>query len=212
MHNFGSMLHEYRGVALGLVLALGFLVFWRTGVIQEAVAWITAQPEGGIRVVLDVEQPSLRPPTLRRRLGGSLDAIDSLLDQMQVRPRVVQRVARSERAVNRSTRKISINTTGPIEPSDFPRSEVGARVQPRFSGDWSPGAVEYPVERFSSPKVFEVIARTHVVTEPAYTAEEVVILHVGHKVEAEGRHGPWLRLRSKSGRVGFVLAQDTQAR
>ncbi len=201
---------QYRSLIVLLACIIGSGVIWRAGVIQDAFAWITATPQGGVETVLQREKPQLLSPEPRRRLTDKLDAIESLLDSVGSQKAAPVQVAKAQGVPvaqfappQKMQVKEVLNLSGPLEPTDFPQAEIGG--EPKSSGGG-----RYPIKRFSSPKVYEIIARTQILKQPSYTAEVVGTLHVGHRVEASASHGPWLRLRSKSGRAGYILSQDSK--
>jgi hypothetical protein len=61
---------------------------------------------------------------------------------------------------------------------------------------------------FDPGGVYRVLVNTSVLANPSYSAEVVGRLEPGDRVFVEGKLGRWVRLRSKRGRGGFVLAED----
>jgi len=57
-------------------------------------------------------------------------------------------------------------------------------------------------------EVKSAIAAIDVYQSPDYSARVIARLAAGDKVSVEGRVGDWLRIRSRRGRAGFVIAQD----
>lgn len=124
-------------------------------------------------------------------------------------------------AAGRSRGKERVNTRSPVESP-----ELQARLRRRERRE---PADQYqgrsPVDRgrrepvpipnggpsgdpFDPGGVFRVLSRTSVLAAPSYSAEVVGKLEPGDRVFVEARLGRWVRLRSKRGRGGFVLADD----
>jgi hypothetical protein len=128
-----------------------------------------------------------------------------------------------------------VNTAGPLEGPDFAsiRSEIiagrGERINepsaipstkradelfgvpnPRQELKTSGPSKGYAVEQFESDKTFRVISRTKVMVRPSFHTSSLAELEVGDKVKVESRVGPWLKLRSKRGQSGYILAQDAE--
>jgi uncharacterized protein YgiM (DUF1202 family) len=61
---------------------------------------------------------------------------------------------------------------------------------------------------FDPGGVYRVLVRTSVLEHPSYSADVVGTLEPGDRVFVESKMGRWVRLRSKRGRGGFVLAED----
>lgn len=122
------------------------------------------------------------------------------------------------------TPKETVDTSGPVESHDFPRVESydrGREVGPRDAGlqedsrhdrpEPSRGAIEPPrFEQFTPTRFYRTLVRTQVMSEPSLKGRAVDTLERGVEVEAEGREGYWLRLRSAHGNLGFILAQDAE--
>lgn len=128
-----------------------------------------------------------------------------------------------------------VNTSGPVEGPEFLsiRSDIsagrGERVSasaaipntkradelfgvpnPREELKTSGPSKGYVVEQFESDKTFRVISRTKVMVRPSFHTSSLAELEVGDKVKVESRAGPWLKLRSKRGQSGYILAQDAE--
>lgn len=64
---------------------------------------------------------------------------------------------------------------------------------------------------FTGHQIFKVLVRTKIMAHPQYQTEALGMLNAGDRVSAEGQVDSWLKIRSTSGRVGFILAQDVAA-
>ena len=113
--------------------------------------------------------------------------------------------------------KESVNTSGPLEGPEF-RERI-ERVRPQsfesrrevLQGG-SPQAVlpGTSPRGFEDQKTYRVLTRTSVLSAPSYGGRAVGQLERGDRVLVEGKLGRWLRLRSKKGRGGYVLATDVE--
>jgi uncharacterized protein YgiM (DUF1202 family) len=63
---------------------------------------------------------------------------------------------------------------------------------------------------FEDQRTYKVLTRTSVLSAPSYGGRVVGQLDRGDRVLVEGKLGRWLRLRSKKGRGGYVLAADVE--
>ena len=113
--------------------------------------------------------------------------------------------------------KESVATDGPVEGPEFRdriervRPEREARNREEIQG--GPPEAVLPgsaPEGFESQKTFRVLAKTSVLSAPSYGGRVVGQLERGDRVLVEGKLGRWLRLRSKKGRGGYVLAADVE--
>lgn len=113
--------------------------------------------------------------------------------------------------------KESVNTSGPLEGPEF-RERI-ERVRPQSSEpprEVLQGGSPQAVLPGSSPRGFEdqrtykVLTRTSVLSAPSFGGRVIGQLERGDRVLVEGKLGRWLRLRSKKGRGGYVLATDVE--
>lgn len=113
--------------------------------------------------------------------------------------------------------KERVNTKGPVESPDF--SERVERRRERYSVEraplegGSPRAVlphREPAAPTDAGRIFRVLARTDVVSAPSFGGRVIGALETGDKVLVEGFLGRWVRLRSRHGRGGYVLAHDVE--
>lgn len=111
----------------------------------------------------------------------------------------------------------SLNMEGPLEGPEFrdrtererPRASQPRREELRGGPPQAvlPGASP---QGFENQKTYRVIARTSVLSAPSYGGRVIGQLDSGDRVLVEGKLGRWLRLRSKKGRGGYVLAADVE--
>lgn len=117
-------------------------------------------------------------------------------------------------------RKERIDTRSPVEGPDLKERLRRRETRPPRDSSREP-APRKPEARMSPPVmenrnpdvfdpggVYRVLVRTSVVASPSYAAEVVGRLEPGDRVFVEAKLGRWVRLRSKRGRGGFVLAED----
>jgi len=113
------------------------------------------------------------------------------------------------------TRKEKIDTTGPIEGTVFyPDLQRGDRRADRDDRGLFPESrserSNEKRETFKQGKLYRVIAKTRVLSSPSYFAVTMAFLDQGARVEVVEKTGEWLKLRSKMGQSGYILAQDTE--
>lgn len=115
--------------------------------------------------------------------------------------------------------KAIVNTSGPLEGPEFQNLQMedaendGTRRDDLFASITarSMAATQgVPVEKFESDKLFLVIAKTNVMARPSFHTAALAELESGDKVLVESKVGPWLKLRSKHGQAGYILAQDAE--
>ena len=115
-----------------------------------------------------------------------------------------------------------INTSTPVEPAELAnlirKSQRSGKVIQIVDENYVrgfPGSSQrvtaYPVHRFSPAKIFKVISTTKVMSRPSYRAVAVSELKAGDKIEVVEDLGPWLKLKSRKGGYGYILAQDAVA-
>jgi hypothetical protein len=125
-----------------------------------------------------------------------------------------------ERPPSAEGRKEQINTRSPVEGPEVKerlrRRETHHPPEPArgpFSGVPEPSSSPPVMENrstdvFDPGGVYRVLVRTSVLEHPSYSADVVGTLEPGDRVFVESKMGRWVRLRSKRGRGGFVLAED----
>lgn len=113
--------------------------------------------------------------------------------------------------------KESVNTSGPLEGPEF-RERI-ERVRPQLFEPHrevlqggSPQAVlpGSSARGFEDQRTYKVLTHTSVLSAPSYGGRVIGQLDRGDRVLVEGKLGRWLRLRSKKGRGGYVLATDVE--
>jgi hypothetical protein len=116
--------------------------------------------------------------------------------------------------------KESVDTDGPVEGPEFrermdrgrpERPERPMRSREEIQGGPPqavlPGASQ---EGFEQHRTYKVLAKTSVLSAPSYGGRVIGQLERGDRVLVEGKLGRWLRLRSKKGRGGYVIAADVE--
>lgn len=208
------------------VLIGGLAWFVRSETGLEA---ITAEGETSFALVVPTAAPVLAPPPLERMSKVShLAAVSYDFDRGSAggEPRPEVRRATPPRGAQTPERGLArIDTTGPIEPPEvlkartFPEEPTEEDVsailfgapKPRFPTSRTGGSVSQapkPVEQFSSARNYSVRVKTRVVTRPSFSGVAVAELAAGDSVLGEGLVGDWLKIRSRNGQVGYILAQD----
>ena len=120
-------------------------------------------------------------------------------------------------------RRIALDMSGPLEPRHIREAALGERksnkverpnsvdVRGHFQNRNGSRAYEDGYVKFSRSILYRVITRgTGVHGEPDADSREISRLRNGDQVLVEGRVGQWLRLRSRSGRHGYVTIQDVE--
>jgi hypothetical protein len=119
-------------------------------------------------------------------------------------------------------RKERINTRSPVEGADLKERLRKRETRSSREGSQEPpvqgpeARVSPPLSENRNPDVFDpggvyrVLVRTSVLANASYAAEVVGRLEPGDRVFVEAKMGRWMRLRSKRGRGGFVLAEDVE--
>lgn len=67
-----------------------------------------------------------------------------------------------------------------------------------------------PVIKFNEPRYYTVIVQTSLMAKPSYYTISIAEFEPGDRVEVDAKFDNWLRVRSKHGTVGFILAQDVR--
>jgi len=115
--------------------------------------------------------------------------------------------------------KAEVNTRSPLEGAEF-RAGVERRpdpvdeLEPTSQLRGGPPQAVLPVpprdQAFEAGRVYRVLTHTNVVSAPSFGGRVIGELAQGDKVLVEGKLGRWLRLRSRQGRGGYVLASDVE--
>ena len=118
------------------------------------------------------------------------------------------------------SQQVALDMNGPYEPkkvaqildrknvSSYER-EPEKQTEPEFPSDrrrpppLPPGGIGKGVR-------YEIMINTSVMERPSFSAPEVEELYVGDRVRVEERMGRWLKVRSRSGKPGYIMAQDAQ--
>ncbi len=89
----------------------------------------------------------------------------------------------------------------PFDPKSVGSSPAGGKRMPVAKS--VPG-----FESFPGGKSFSVLVRSEVMPSPSTRGAPLGEVRPGDIVTVEAQEGYWMRIRSKNGRVGYVLAQD----
>jgi len=210
---------------------IGGLVWYLRG--ESGLQPVTLEGETSLAIELPVSAPVIAPPPIERMAKVSqLAAVFYDFDRGVVggEPRAESRRAapqRQDRAVVGGRERV--DTTGPVEPPEvlkartYPEEPTEEDVSsilfgvpkpsfPAFRGDRLGAQVPKPVEQFSTPRTYVVRVKTRVVSRPSLSGVSVAELAAGDTVSGEGLVGDWLKIRSRNGQVGYILAQDVSPR
>ena len=94
-------------------------------------------------------------------------------------------------------------------PDGASRRADDRRIDSRRPDDRRPRDDDRP-GRFSTGVRYEIMINTSVMDRASFTAHEVEELYVGDRVRVEARLGRWLKVRSRNGEPGYIMAQDAQ--
>lgn len=105
-----------------------------------------------------------------------------------------------------------IDTSGPLEGTPFYERELRASSNSSDSvfGSEPPGVGGFHPNNSSGPRVYRVLTFTRVYSKASFFSQTIANLDSGARVEVVERLGEWLKIRSKSGQIGFMLAQDAE--
>jgi hypothetical protein len=160
------------------------------------------------------ETPTGDKPAVEQRSAAAVPA--ARVDSVDTEPRP----PRPEPSAG--TPREQVKTDGPIEGAEFKRG-IEKRTNPGGAADIAriPDPLPKPSvqddRRGSSypdgsvvlaGEVKSVVVDTDVFDKAGFQGVVIAHLQRGDQVNIEGRVGPWLRIRSRKGRVGFVFAQD----
>ena len=123
-------------------------------------------------------------------------------------------VQEGAQSIQVAKRKEQINTRGPIEGEQYRSARSVERERPQNIGEPplrdSDSSRRTPFERDSNGKLYRATARVNVLSAPSYRGRVLGRLEPGDRLLVEGRLGSWIRLRSRQGREGYVLAQSVE--
>ena len=123
-------------------------------------------------------------------------------------------VQEGAQSIQVAKRKEQINTRGPIEGEQYRSARSVERERPQNIGEPPlrdrDGSRRTPFERDSNGKLYRATARVNVLSAPSYRGRVLGRLEPGDRLLVEGRLGSWIRLRSRQGREGYVLAQSVE--
>ncbi len=123
-------------------------------------------------------------------------------------------VQEGAQSIQVAKRKEQINTRGPIEGEQYRSARSVERERPQNIGEpplrGSDSSRRTPFERDSNGKLYRATARVNVLSAPSYRGRVLGRLEPGDRLLVEGRLGSWIRLRSRQGREGYVLAQSVE--
>jgi hypothetical protein len=119
----------------------------------------------------------------------------------------------NEPPANRSGVKLEkVDTSGPIEGTVFYQREMRGAAESGDSvfGSQPPGVGGFLPNTGNGPRVYRVLTFTRVYSKASFFSQTIANLDSGARVEVVERFGEWLKIRSKSGQIGFMLAQDAE--
>ncbi|MEI6517810.1 MAG: SH3 domain-containing protein [bacterium] len=123
-------------------------------------------------------------------------------------------VQEGAQSIQVAKRKEQINTRGPIEGEQYRSARSVERERPQNIGEPPirdrDSSRRTPFERDSNGKLYRATARANVLSAPSYRGRVLGRLEPGDRLLVEGRLGSWIRLRSRQGREGYVLAQSVE--
>ena len=134
--------------------------------------------------------------------------------QPQATSRSDPSVKEGAQSIQVAKRKEQINTRGPIEGEQYRSARSVERERTQNIGEpplrGSDSSRRTPFERDSNGKLYRATARVNVLSAPSYRGRVLGRLEPGDRLLVEGRLGSWMRLRSRQGREGYVLAQSVE--
>lgn len=216
------LLFGLGGVAIWLSLGGGSLRF-------EIPQLFGGKKELPYEVSLPVVQQTVQAPEPERI--EHVSELDAVLNDLKNLPRLAltQKVAQvTEPAQPKPTAppKETINTTGPVES---PELEASRRSPERVPADQTAGPQrdgftpfempkspqkkkqeesfeDFPVERW-----YSILAKTEIMPSASIRGIPMGVLLPGDRIAADRKEGYWLRIKSRQGRRGYILAQDAVA-
>ena len=154
----------------------------------------------------DLKIPSTELPSATR--AGVLEHLDPILYESDQKKTSMEKKSAQAKKPLKPTKpkKVGvIDTSGPIEPEEVHQKILQGEPIPGKSED---KASIVPLKPESKTKKFRVIARSKILVSPEYRAKVVGSLKPGQEVEVIEEGRIWLKLKAKTGRYGYMLAQD----
>ena len=163
-----------------------------------------------------VEEPAYVPPAIQQARGiiETVQEQHELPDELKQKSPAISPEAlsqhtvtdldRSQRAINSS--RLNRGPDGKLYGPPPEKNYSGRETSPRTL-DGKP-LYAYEVEVFNHPQMYVTITNTNVLDAPSGLAPVIAKLEDNSKIEATSKMGPWLEIRSKAGRRGFIYAQD----
>lgn len=102
----------------------------------------------------------------------------------------------------------NILLSGGYRPEEASRPVIDENYVKSFPGGGQASKAGYPVYRFSPPKVYRVVATTRVLMRPSFRSGAKSELKAGSYIEVVEDLSIWLKLKSRKGQYGYILAQD----
>ncbi|MCB9030477.1 MAG: hypothetical protein H6619_05445 [Deltaproteobacteria bacterium] len=142
------------------------------------------------------------------KAGLTKEEIDSSLPEKTE----VSSPTKNATAPQHSVKKETVNTTSPVEGTVF-YPELSKLQNQNLADESSyPGSSpSLPSEDLSGKgELYRIIASTRVMSKPSFLGISIAYLDQGARIEVLSRSGDWLKVRSRKGKLGFVLAQDAE--
>lgn len=214
---------RHAGYALASILGVSALL---SGIAMTKGGVIQGVPDTKFHpVYYQAPSPQIRNPELLPVVEMShLDAVLYDLDRpasVKAAPAVSREVLPKEEPTATSVKRVkkeAINTTGPVEPVGFLQNveeppPTKLEESSPFERGGSPisiradqGEAKTALQR--SARFYTIVVRTEVFSGPTRTSPTIAELQQGDHIEVDAEVGEWLKIRSRRGSPGFVLARD----
>ena len=116
--------------------------------------------------------------------------------------------------INTLAPKPTLNLTGPVEPSEVRDRLLKAKRQPgnneRTIDSDAPARVITDDQDLNNSGYYEVLINTTVFDKPSFRAKSVGDLMQGDKIVVLNRKGKWLKIESRGGEPGYILASEAE--
>ena len=204
-------LWEIRESLFSTPTALAFEGFVRDPSLpeQEQAAVLPRDPVGDLSALFY----SIEPPTPAAS-GDSAGASSNAQSGQRAGDTAAAPDVQPGNAVSASKPKERVDTSGPLEGPEYrsgvDRGAGGASRQSPSAGGSDRRQPPGPFDRQVQGKVYRIVARVNVVASPSYRGNVIGRLQPGDEVLVDGRVGAWLKLRSRRGNEGYILAQDAE--